>query len=324
MDDTATKPKPGYFLLSFDTELAWGHFDCFNPAIFSADGRRERDALRRLLDMLDEYGIVATWAVVGKLFDPAYPDSWRGKYELFEAIHAKGNPLLHGTDFLDTLLEGQRDHEIAFHGNTHRVFTESAITAHEARDEIEQWVEAAAIRGIERPRTVIFPRNRIGHLDVFLNAGFICYRGLEAQPQTHTLPVVGRGFRRYNEYVAMIIPPQTYTLPADEGGLVNLPSSRWLFGMDRRIESFGARFRLDRLRTGQIIRGVKMAARAGKVIHLWAHPYEFRTDRDFETLRLILCAVHNEVRRGRMTSIVMGELAALLKQKKEDYARIDG
>src|SRR4051812_33738153 len=60
----------GTFTLSLDTEIAWGtdavnlprYADCFNnyPAI-----------LRRLIDLLDQYNIPTTWAIVGQLLLPA-------------------------------------------------------------------------------------------------------------------------------------------------------------------------------------------------------------------------------------------------------------
>ena len=62
------RSQTGYFLLSLDTELAWGHHDNFRPEMFSADGGRERQAIELILEALDEFNIKATWAVVGHLF----------------------------------------------------------------------------------------------------------------------------------------------------------------------------------------------------------------------------------------------------------------
>lgn len=321
MPELIHTPSVGRFLLSFDTELAWGHFDCFDPELFSADGARERGALRNLLDLLSEYDVAATWAVVGKLFDPDYPEAWRGRYPAFEALHDRGSPLLHGVDFVETLLKRQVGHEIACHGYTHRMF--NALTSDEARDEIARWIEAALRWDVALPRTVIFPRNRVGHLDAFCEAGFICYRGVEVQPWTHTLPVIGRGFRRYSEYIGLVTPPETYALPTfREGTMVNLPASRWLFGVGWRVQNRLDRLGLRQVRTERIIQGVKTAARMGQVIHLWAHPFEFRSSQDIDMLRAILRTVADERENGRLESVTMGDLAARI-QAEGEYARLD-
>lgn len=313
MAETLNGQRPAYFLLSFDTELAWGHFDCFRPELFSADGRRERHYLGRVLDLLDEYEVAATWAVVGKLFDPSYPAEWRGRYPAFEQLHAGGSGLLHGADFLETLLRRAARHEIAFHGHTHTPFAEDTMTAAAARSEIEAWIQAAAKWGVGPPRTVIFPRNRIGHRDVFAQAGFICCRGEQVNPRTHSLPLVGRAFRRYSEYLALASAPQTYALPAaSEGALVNLPASRWLFGMSPGFERRVERSILQRLRIGRLVAGIRAAASRGEVVHLWAHPYEFRTDEDIELLDAVLQAAQREIRLGRMKSSTMVDLASRL------------
>ena len=64
-----TNHKVGYFVFSLDTELAWGSlWDQPRSERTSRDGSKERETIRRLLDMMDEFGIVATWAITGHLF----------------------------------------------------------------------------------------------------------------------------------------------------------------------------------------------------------------------------------------------------------------
>jgi hypothetical protein len=66
---------------------------------------------------------------------------------------------------------------------------------------------------------------------------------------------------------------------------------------------------LEHLRMRRILRAVRRAGREGKILHLWAHPWEFRTEKDFSKLSKTLDAVAEEVRRGRMVSMGMTELA---------------
>jgi peptidoglycan/xylan/chitin deacetylase (PgdA/CDA1 family) len=307
----------GYFLFSLDTELAWGHFDSFRPGMFSADGSRERKAIRRLLALCDEFGIKATWALVGQLFSDRFPDvdtypaAWRGKYPAFEKLYRQGHPLLHGGDVIQMLLDRAERHEIAFHGFTHSAFDESEMDAATAEGEITAWLQAARGR-VPAPTTVIFPRNRVGHLPLFKAAGFSCYRGVEIPSCAHTLPLLGRGFRRYNEELSVILAPQVYDLPKpDDSGLVNLPASRWLFGFNRRLDRLLDRSGRHHLRLQRIVSGVRKAAAQRKIIHLWAHPYEFQGEADFEKLRYVFSSVAQQVQGGLMQSVSMAALARM-------------
>jgi hypothetical protein len=304
--------QPGVFLFSLDTELAWGHFDCFDPALFSSDGSRERRAVERLLHLFAEYGITATWCVVGQMFHrddgDHYPAFWRGKYPLFEQMYDERHPLLHGADVVERLIADGR-HEIGCHGYTHRPFHPQWMTPEDARWELEQWRAAAESWGI-RAQTIIFPRNRVGFLDIIHEYGVSTYRGLEVQPATHRLPGIGKVFRRFNETSGVVLPPAAYPLPAVEpNGMVNLPASRWLFGVSPAFDAGLERVGLTELRAQTLVRGVRRAAREGKIIHLWAHPYEFRTDAEFDKLARVLRQVRHEAEAGRLHSMSMNQLS---------------
>lgn len=106
--------------------------------------------------------------------------------------------------------------------------------------------------------------------------------------------------------------PQVYEPIMDPEGLVNLPSSRWLFGMNRKFEAVFDAFNLHLLRIRKLVRAVRMAAREGKTIHIWAHPEEFKTEKDFDKLRFLLSVVSNEIKKGAIQSIGMAELAKIV------------
>jgi peptidoglycan/xylan/chitin deacetylase (PgdA/CDA1 family) len=314
---TEVSPDVGYFVISFDLEFAWGHHDCFNPRLFSQDGQRERAAVSRLLELLDEYDIVATWAVVGHLclsaYDPeaVYPAvDWLEHYPQFDALNRNSHPLLYEASIIDLLQQKATRHEIGFHGYTHQVFAEHRMTASQAATEIEAWQRTVMHQCDEdMPLTVIFPRNQIGHLSVFQRYGFIGYRGAEQLPTPFTWPVVGRVFRRLYPYLSVVTVPQVVVPEQHPLGIVNIPASRWLFGTNRTLDRTLDLLNLHTLRMYPLVQAARKAAAQRKVLHVWAHPYEFQTQKDFDKLRYLLEHVASEIRAGRLESMGMGALA---------------
>lgn len=306
--------KKGYFLFSLDTELAWGYFDQYRSGRFSKDGVWERKAIHRLLDILDEFNISATWAVVGHMFfascekcDTCPILEWKGKYSSFEKIYDTSDQLWYGADVIDMLQARGASHEIGFHGYTHKVFDERVMTEAEAKIEIAEWHRLAVRKNIT-PYSVVFPRNRVGHLKAFKNAGYICYRGDELRPKGSRFTLFRKAMNVF-DLIFQIRTPLVYDPILDESGLMNLPASRWFFGMNRWVEAVLDAVGLDSLRILPMIEAVKRAAREGKIVHIWAHPEEFKTDRDFEKLRYLLEQVTVEIEKGSMQSITMIDLA---------------
>jgi peptidoglycan/xylan/chitin deacetylase (PgdA/CDA1 family) len=60
--------SPGHFILSLDVELAWGTFDHGGDRRIRDQLLGEREAIRRLLDLLARHELPATFALVGHLF----------------------------------------------------------------------------------------------------------------------------------------------------------------------------------------------------------------------------------------------------------------
>ena len=315
MNNTIT--KKGYFVFSLDTELAWGYYDRFRENMFSEGGKKERAAIHRLLEIFDEYNITATWAIVGHLFYRKCETcgicpilEWKNKHRSFGEIYETDNQLWYGMDIINLLQTKGARHEIAFHGYTHKIFSEDMMTVQEAKIEIQEWQKVASRKNII-PYSIVFPRNRIGHLKTFKDAGYICYRGDELHPKDYKIPLLGKALNLIDLFLQIRV-PQVYEPIMDPEGLVNLPSSRWLFGMNRKFEAVFDAFNLHLLRIRKLVRAVRMAAREGKTIHIWAHPEEFKTEKDFDKLRFLLSVVSNEIKKGAIQSIGMAELAKIV------------
>ncbi len=309
----------GCFILSLDMELAWGYYDCFSPDLYSIDGTRERQSVIRILNLLDEYNISATWAVVGELFyqnhkqnlfDPFEREE--NKYPEFIRMFNDDHPLLFAPDIIQTIKNCKTPQEIGFHGHTHKIFDESLMSSDRAEKEILSWIEIAKSWNIH-PKSVVFPQNRIGFLNIFIKKGFKCYRGMEKYPNPLFYSgLMGKLLRRYYYYLTMIYLPYLINIDKENNrskDIIEIPASRWLFGFNRHLEVILDNVGLHTYRFATLMKGIKKAADEKKIIHVFAHPCEFRTEKDILKLRSILSVVSHEIQQGRMVALTMQNLA---------------
>ncbi len=310
----------GYFLFSLDTELASGKFDCdeIRGNLFSVDGVRERQAILRLIDLCEEYNITGTWAIVGHLFydkceycEPCPLLDWKGRYSSFEEVYGTKNPLWYGSDIIEHLLSKRSKQEIGFHGFSHKIFDEREMSPQEARTEIQEWLRLAKRKGIA-PHAVTFPRNRVGHLDELKEAGLICYRDGPKKSGLINHTYFGKFIKTIDHLLGISEIPLFDLTYQDNHGLVNLGASQYLFDINRRLELLLDKLNLHTVRIERIIKAVKKAAQRKKMLHIWAHPCEFRTEKDFIKLRYIFDAVSEEIKNGQMRSVGMTEMAKIM------------
>jgi hypothetical protein len=318
--------ETGYFLFSLDTELATGRFDLDEDRKkrFSKDGSRERQSINRLLDLFEEYNIAGTWAMVGHLFynrceycEVCPMVDWKGKYSSFEEVYGTDNPLWYGSDIIETLLTRGPRQEIAFHGYSHKIFDENQMSVQDARNEIQEWLRVAKRKGVS-PHAVAFPRNVVGHLDLLREAGVLCYRGEPKRSWLIRNKIFGRYLKAIDQILSLSNIPIFDLENSEDHGMVNLCASQCFFDLNRRFEHILDSVNLHNLRFGRVIRGIKCAGIENKMIHLWAHPCDFQTEKDFEKLRHIFTFVSHEVNMGRMRSVGMTEMARIIFNKPNE------
>jgi len=121
-------------------------------------GRIEQDALPILLDCLDSYDMPATLAFRGQLFDVS-PQS------------------------AEMVLDRSK-YDIGGHGYYHKNFID--LTRLEAEHELEMLQEGMKKFNLV-PRSFVFPRNGIHHLDVLRAFGYSCFRSEGGFPNNKML-----------------------------------------------------------------------------------------------------------------------------------------
>lgn len=308
----------GAFTLSLDFELIWGTQDLFGPEGFRKACLFERQRIiDDLLSLLDEFEIPATWCIVGHLF----LDSCDGKHlDLKRPTHSwlhedwfhhdpggqeNDRSVFLGRSLVKKVLACPTKQEIGFHSFSHVVWGDPGCSNEVAESEMAACLQAAAWTG-SRAVSFVFPRNRVGHLEVLAANGIRVFRGPGPRwyERDENPGAVGR-LAHLLEVAAGTAGPTVLpqTMP---GGLVNLPGSmiylpahgiRGLIPVERRVR--------------RALRGLDDAAELRRVFHLWFHPTNLADHyaQMMTGLREILHRVRVLREKGRLDSRPMGSFA---------------
>lgn len=331
MFDRSASQSSGLFVLSFDTELAWGTFDVGGLSRYAAHFAQYRDLVKRLVAMLDEYRIPATWAFVGHLLldkcvkaenGLTHPDVQRPRYTWYPhdwhhcdpATDIHRDPWWYATDVLNMVRSAPVKHEIATHTFSHIVVDDPACTAEIFRSQLTACAELHKRHRLEF-RSIVFPRNRVAYRDVLCDYGIIAYRGRESRWYSRIWPETsGSGIFHILDR-ALPFSPSTYPLDTlREGPLVNLPASMMLLARDGFRRSIPLQ-----TRAAQAKAGLRKAAQQGQLFHLWLHPSNLGSDTAlFSCLEDILQAADTMRQQGLLQILTMCKAAEWIQQAGAD------
>lgn len=299
----------GTVVLSIDAGLGWKFHDLETPPAERVEAGRE--GWTTLVELLDEYEIPATWAVVGHLFldscDGIHslhptPEGW---FERERTEWAQRPDLRYGPDLIDRISAAEAEHEIGCHTFSHVEFGDPSTTTEIAREELVASLEAAATRSpTPSMSSVVFPRNNVGHRDVLAEWGFTCYRGVS--PADGTIHKVTR---------ATIGQPPLVRPQLDEYGLVNIPASMFLYGFEGRSRRAFERVWDDPI-VRAVRRGVDAVAGTDRIFHIWLHPNNLVTEAETVRLRRVLAAVARKRDAGEIRVETMRDVS---QRKEPDF-----
>ncbi|MBF0124286.1 MAG: hypothetical protein HQL60_02980 [Magnetococcales bacterium] len=298
----------GYFTLSIDVELAWGRCDYPLQPHEHAALAQERQIVARLTQLLAQYQIRATWAIVGHLLLPqpaprradglAHPDIPRpmlhGEFrDWLSHLPPEYHPFWYGRDIVAMIRQVSPAQEIGSHSFFHLPYHEQHTSPAAIAADLEQvrlWHQREGL-----PCTsFIFPRNVVGFKTQIYQSGIRVYRG-HSRRWSDRLPL--RSMRRLANWLTFLLawpPPLVEAHHEPETGLINVPDSLLLFGRQgiRRLIPPNNLWRMARS-------GLDGAARSGRIFHLWFHPSNFaaESDQQFALLERILshaCALRQQ------------------------------
>jgi peptidoglycan/xylan/chitin deacetylase (PgdA/CDA1 family) len=292
------------FLLTLDTELAWGIVgEKDNPysMTLSRMAHKTRRAIDSLLRLLERYRIPATWAVVGHLLlehcgpfkDERHPELRKPKgtpIEFDPCSDESVDPLFYAYKVIGKIVSSETHHEIGYHSFSHVLF--DTVSRDVAESEIEVGRNLAKELGLEL-KSFVFPQNRVAHLDVLHRYGFRCFRSETLLRSEHTQPWTTRYLGGAMD--KLIARP---TRPFLQGGLVGVPGSMMFF--DPHVPTS--------LLPRALI-GLKRAILASEVFHVFLHPQNLLySELLLPQLEMFLARVARNRERGRITVMTMGEL----------------
>ncbi|WP_123533264.1 polysaccharide deacetylase family protein [Halosimplex salinum] len=300
----------GSVVLSIDAELGWGFVDYETPPEDRvASGRSGWQTLCRLLDERD---LRATWAVVGHLLhdacDGRHLDHPIGSdwFAPERGAWADRRDVTCAPDLVERVRASGPDHDIGCHTYSHVEFGDPGTTRDTAAAELERARGVMDAFGLD-PRSFVFPRNNVGHVDLLSEYGFESYRGQRPVPRrslTEKLRTVAYGGGH----------PPLVTPQIHDSGLVNIPASLFLYSFE------GVALRAARHAVGDPVvklveRGLDAAAEEDGVLHLWLHPNNLVGEPERQRIESVLRAI--DARRDEVPVETMADVA-----RRERAARV--
>ena len=315
-------------MISLDFEQVWGvrHL----PRLSSQLSRlvEARTIVLSLLDIFRDYGIHATWAVVGFLFfdsgaelrahlpvvRPRYADPRLCPYQDLPPSGTRESPeSIFFARSLISRIAGTPHQEIGTHTLSHYYCLEPGQDIESFSADLSCAGAIASEFGVE-VKSLVFPKNqcRPDYLRVCADHGIIAYRGnpdswlYRPNPDRKQQMLPRRLGRLLDAYVP-VTRALSQSLPLGTASLpLNVPASRFLRPYMPSLRL------LEPLRVARIMREMTFAARTGRLYHLWWHPHDFGVDpqANLRVLRLVLDHYKRLNAQYRFHSMNMVEAAA--------------
>ncbi len=327
----------GIMVISIDVELSW--------AREGSDGRRRHEELadaRRavpiLLDLFSDYGVRATWAMVGFLFChcrdeilenlpprlPTYQNTRRSNYARLATIGETeaDDPYHYAPSLIEQIAEcpGQ---EVASRSFANFNCYDPGQDEEDFAADLQAAICVARRRGIML-RSFVFPHNRVRHdyLETCRRAGITAYRGrprvwpydVEDGDESSRIGDRIRGLARRLDAVAPITGSRCVL---DETSVVEMPVN---VCATRRLQPLRGRSRwLVPLRRHRIFRDLDCAAHEGKIFHLWWHLRDLGVglEDELDEMRRLLDRFAGWRRLQRLESVTMHEVVMGRRERPE-------
>lgn len=310
----------GKFVISLDFELIWGifdHFDIQNTAYFD----NTINAVPKYLDLFEKFGIHATWATVGMLFNhnkeewtanipdilPCYENEKLDAYAYGKKNIKTDNERFFFAPHLIAEINAAPHQEIGTHTYSHYYCLENTQDIEAFRADLHMAKKLAEEKNILL-QSLVFPRNQFnkGFLSVCKEIGLKTVRNNPNYWYWDTLKkenIAKKIFRSADAYLNLGRKSYTHSSIENLTGVLCQPASRFL----RPVSSVST---LNKMRNQRILMEMEYAAKNGYIYHLWWHPHNFGNSPDLAFKLLIeILNKYQELRKSyNMQSLSMREV----------------
>lgn len=313
MENQVTFEK-GIFMLSLDTELAWG---TRGRKELLEDYQNTRQVIDEILKLCEKYSIKATWALVGHLFldechaknstvheeiERPYKNTNQDWFSIDPAARLEKNPIWYGKDILTKIQNCSVAQEIGSHSFSHPFVDDPDMNENWYESELRECQRLAKEEGIEL-HSYVFPRNIVGFLPLLKKYSFSCFRGTDVnwyQKFSGILKKIAHVFDNY-----FLITPSV-VFPTKESGLINIPGTYFYPHRHSWARFLPVSFRVQKSK-----KGILKAIQEKKIFHLWFHPFNIASDPDIllKGLEEIFAFVSEKRKEGLLENISMGDCA---------------
>ncbi len=320
--------KRGTMVLSLDFELSWGRFDVMPLDKLEAESLKERRHIRRLLSLMDQYEIPATWATVGHLMldhcernhagvahgdhtpHAAYswlPHEW---YRYDPCTAAADAPAWYAPDVVEWIRNAKVRHEIGSHSFGHIYYGDPECTPEMAEADLNAAMAAAQGKGITL-NSFVFPRNMVGHLNILHKLGLKSYRGQDPLMRGWGSGPLLRAVHFWHQLWGF--PPEPVRAEESLPGLWNIPGNQFFMpkvGI-RKIIPMACQVR-------RMKAGINQAITRNELYHLWFHPFNLNDKPDvmFSGLERIFQYARRKRDEGVLDILTMGDYVKRLEESK--------
>lgn len=311
--------EKGAFVCSIDTELAWGYAHLEDdPSTYEhwESYGRVRDTVERLLALMDRYDIRATFAFVGRLLidhsnqaeTSIYPENPQPAAQYFTESRFSEQEFLdrwYAPELIQMVQGAKSEHEIGSHTFSHMIEGEPGYSKSLFEQDLAAAQQHAKSLGLNL-KSLIYPKNRVAHVDIAARNGFSCYRSVPVS-RTANLPSLPR--RVLQKLDAYLPVPPAVSYPVKRDGIWELPATSYY-----RHTAGWARWQINYVRAAKLKAGIRRAASGKALFHVWFHPYDIASDpkRLLPPLERAFAEVAKLRDAGRLENLTMGEVAESL------------
>jgi hypothetical protein len=308
-------------VISLDLELSWGIFDlAFDDGVLRMARWTHDIGVANLLNHLTRNGISATWAVVGAMMHSSLPDV-SGLPEVhyphfsnpwFSYAPKEGDESTHpewfGASLVRMIKNARPEQEIGFHSFSHVPFGCRGMTRERAIAEYQYCAQTARELGIPA-KCFVFPRNLVAYLSDLRDAGFACFRDVDALPfrfESNQLTSIAAALADFVGLTPRMVEPSV------KAGMTAVPGS-----LQIRYAAGWRKFIPDSSRLRRLRKGLERVRRHGGIFHVWFHPENLYAE--WPRLENVVAHFLEElgalVRNGDLRCLTMGQLASEFQTK---------